>query len=139
MSQVQKPKKQIKKSFTSKQSEKTSVKKPNKKPTTRTGKILRGPLFWIIAAIFAVTALGQISSAGNKYTQIETSQAIDAISKTQVLSAEIVDRQQKIRLILTPGNRINGADKVEAFYVARQEPTIIDALTGNPTTTRLER
>ena len=79
-----------------------------------------------------MTALGQISSAGNKYTQIETSQAIDAISKTQVLSAEIVDRQQKIRLILTPGNRINGADKVEAFYVARQEPTIIDALTGNP-------
>ncbi len=132
MSQVQKPKKQIKKSFTSKQSEKTSVKKPNKKPTTRAGKIFRGPLFWIIIAIFAVTGLGQISSAGNKYTQIETSQAIDAISKTQVLSAEIVDRQQKIRLILTPGNRINGSEKVEAFYVARQEPTIIDALTGNP-------
>ena len=126
MSQAQKPKKQIKKSFSSKQ--------PAKKPVTRSGKIFRGPLFWIVAAIFAVTVFGQISSAGNRFTQIETSQALDAIAKGQVLSAELVDKQQKIRLILTPGTTIKGATKVEAFYVARQEPTIVDALTGNPPT-----
>ncbi|MCF8552594.1 MAG: ATP-dependent zinc metalloprotease FtsH [Candidatus Planktophila sp.] len=124
MSQAQKPKKQAKKSF--------SGKSTPKKPTTTGGKIFRGPLFWIVAAIFAVTVFGQISSAGNKYTQIETSQAIDAITQSKVLSAELVDRDQKIRLILTPGNTIKGDSKVEAFYVARQEPTLIDALTANP-------
>ena len=124
MSEVKKPKKQIKKSF--------SGKSPAKKPGSKGSQILRGPLFWIIAAIFAVTIFGQISSAGNSYTKIETSQALDAISKGQVRSAEVVDRQQKLRLILTPGNAINGESKVEASYVARQEPTIIDALTGNP-------
>lgn len=127
MSEVQKPqksKKPVKKSFSNKQ--------PNKKPLSRSQKLVRGPLFWIVAAIVGVTVFGQISSAGNQYTQIETSQALDAITKAQVQSAELVDRDQKIRLILNPGNTIEGASKVEAFYVARQEPTIVDALTGNP-------
>jgi cell division protease FtsH len=124
MSQVQKPKKPLKKSFSSKTAP--------KKPVTKSGKIFRGPLFWIVAAIFAVTVFGQISAAGNRYTQIETSQAIDAIAQSHVLSAELVDKDQKIRLILTPGNTIKGAPKVESFYVARQEPTLVDALTANP-------
>ena len=124
MSQVQKPKKPVKKSFSGKQ--------PAKKAPTKSQRLFRGPLFWIVAAIFAVTVFGQISSAGNKYTQIETSQALDAISKAQVQSAELVDKDQRIRLILNPGTTIKGASKVEAFYVARQEPTIVDALTGNP-------
>jgi len=124
MSQAQKPKKPTKKSFSSKNT--------SKKPASTGSKIFRGPLFWIIAAIFAVTVFGQISSAGNKYTQIETSQAIDAITQSKVLSAELVDKDQKIRLILTPGNTINGDSKVESFYVARQEPTLVDALTANP-------
>ncbi|MSX65549.1 MAG: AAA family ATPase, partial [Actinobacteria bacterium] len=103
-----------------------------KKPTTRAGKIFKGPLFWILVAIFSVSIFGQITSAGNRYTQIETSQALDAISQSQVESAEIVDKDQKIRLILRTGTTINGATKVEASYVARQEPTLVDALTSNP-------
>jgi len=103
-----------------------------KKPATRAGRIFRGPLFWILVAIFAVSIFGQITSAGNRYTQIETSQALDAIARSNVDSAEIVDKDQKLRLILKPGAAIKGATKVEASYVARQEPTIVDALTSNP-------
>ncbi len=126
MTEVKKPKKTspIKKSF--------SGKTPTKKPTTRSGRILRGPLFWILVAIFAVSIFGQISAAGNRYTQIETSQALDAIAQSKVESAEIVDKDQKIRLILKSGSTIKGGTKVEASYVARQEPTLVDALTGNP-------
>lgn len=105
-----------------------------KVPQTRSQKILRGPLFWIIVAIFGVTIFGQITSAGNRYTEIKTSQAIDAISKSQVESALLVDKSQKIRLILSGGNTIKGATKVEASYVIRQEPTLVDALTANPPT-----
>jgi len=104
----------------------------SKKPKTRAARILRGPLFWILVAIFGVSIFGQITSAGNRYTKIETSQALDAITKSEVQSAEIVDKAQKIRLILKSGSSIKGATKVEAHYVARQEPTIVDALTGNP-------
>lgn len=101
-------------------------------PKTRAQKILRGPLFWIIVAIFAVSIFGQITSATNRYTVISTSQALDAIAKSEVESALLIDRDQKIQLILKDGQNIKGATKVEASYVVRQEPTIIDALTANP-------
>ena len=112
---------------------KKKVAKPGpKKQLTRSQRILRGPLFWIIAAIIAVTVFGQITNAGNQYTQIKTSQALDAISKSDVDSAVLVDKEQKLRLELKPGKTINGSSKVVASYVVRQEPTVIDALTGNP-------
>ena len=56
----------------------------------------------------------------------------DYIGRSNVESAEVVDKDQKIRLVLKPGAAIKGETKVEASYVARQEPTIIDALTSNP-------
>jgi cell division protease FtsH len=126
-------KKTPKKSFPIKKLSKDVKKKEaSKKPTTRMGRLFRGPLFWIIVAIFAVSIFGQITSAGNRYTKVQTSQALAAISTSEVESAVVVDKSQKIRLILKAGNTINGSSKVEAFYVIREEPTIIDALTGNP-------
>ena len=108
-------------------------KKPAKKaPTTRAGRIMRGPLLWIIVAILGVSIFGQITSAGNRYTEIGTSQALDAIAQSKVESALLIDKSQKLQLILKPGSLINGSSKVEASYVIRQEPTIVDALTGNP-------
>jgi cell division protease FtsH len=109
--------------------EKNSTKKV---PQTRFGRLLRGPLFWIIVAILGVSIFGQISGVGNDYREITTSQALDAIAKSDVESAILVDKSQKIQLTLKSGVLIGGSDKVEAFYVVRQEPTIIDALTGNP-------
>ena len=112
---------------------KASEKKPAKKvPATRAGRILRGPLFWIVVAILGVSIFGQVSSVGNRYTEIGTSQALDAIAQSKVESALVIDKSQKLQLILKPGNLINGSSKVEASYVIRQEPTIVDALTGNP-------
>jgi cell division protease FtsH len=109
-----------------------SKKAPRKAPTTRAGRILRGPLFWIVIAILGVSIFGQVSSVGNRYTEIGTSQALDAIAQSKVESALVIDKSQKLQLILKPGSLINGSSKVEASYVARQEPTIVDALTGNP-------
>ncbi|MEN9305207.1 MAG: hypothetical protein RLY76_475 [Actinomycetota bacterium] len=94
-------------------------------------KLTRKPLFWIFVAIIAVTVFGQISSSSNQFTKIETSQAMAAISAGEVESANIVDRDQKIQLILKPGQAINGATQVEASYVTGQEPVLVDLLTAN--------
>ena len=116
-----------------KSKEKSAAKKNVKAtPQTRAQKLLRGPLFWIIVAIIGVTIFGQISSASKTYTEIKTSQAIAAISQSEVESAVLIDKSQKIRLILSNGKTIKGATKVEASYIARQEPTLIDELTANP-------
>jgi len=82
---------------------KKAAKPGPKKQLTRSQKILRGPLFWIIAAIVGVTVFGQITNAGNQFTQIKTSQALDAISKSDVESAVLVDKEQKLRLELKTG------------------------------------
>ena len=119
----------LKKPVKKKLFDKKSVKKV---PATRAGRILRGPLFWIVVAILGVSLFGQVSSVGNRYTEIGTSQALDAIAQSKVESALVIDKSQKLQLILKPGNLINGSSKVEAAYVIRQEPTIVDALTGNP-------
>jgi cell division protease FtsH len=115
----------------SKSSTTSEKKSPKKAPTTRAEKFFRGPLFWIVVAILAVTIFGQVTGAGNRYTQIDTSRALAAISQSEVESAVLVDRSQKIRLILKPGVLIKGDSKVEASYIARQEPTLIDALSAN--------
>jgi cell division protease FtsH len=114
---------------------KSAQKKKSKKPQvpqTRFRRLLRGPLFWIVVAIAAVSIFGQISGAGNRYEPIKTSEALDAITKSDVNSAILVDNSQKIRLELKSGKLINGSSKVEASYILRQEPTLVDALTGNP-------
>ena len=118
----------------SKSSATSEKKSPKKAPTTRAEKFFRGPLFWIVVAILAVTIFGQVTGAGNRYTQIDTSRALAAISQSEVESAALIDRSQKIRLILKPGVLIKGDSKVEASYVARQEPTLIDALSANSPT-----
>jgi len=130
----QNPLNKLKKNTAKKAAKPTNKDGGKKPPLTRSQKIFRGPLFWIIVAIFGVTIFGQITNAANRYTEIKTSQAIDAISKSQVDSAVLVDKSQKIRLILSDGNTIKGATKVEASYIARQEPNLVDALTANPPT-----
>ena len=118
-----------------KMSEKKPARKPNA-PVQPNGirKFTRGPLFWIVLGILAVTFFGQISSAANKFTEVKTSQILDAISKGQVSTATVVDKDQIIKIELSDGFKINGSNKVQASYIVRQEPTIIDALTGNPPT-----
>jgi cell division protease FtsH len=119
----------------SKMTDKKPLRKPNP-PTPQNGirKFTRGPLFWIVLGILAVTFFGQISSASNKFTEVKTSQILAAISKGEVATATVVDKDQIIKVELSDGFKINGSNKVQASYIVRQEPTIIDALTGNPPT-----
>lgn len=103
-----------------------------KKPQTRFRRAMRGPLFWIIAGIVGVTVFGQISSVGNQYTKVKTSQILAAISQNEVDSAILIDKDQRIQVILKTGKTISGSSKVEANYITNQEPTLIDALVSNP-------
>ena len=94
-------------------------------------KFFKRPLFWILVAIVGVTIFGQISSGSNQFTKIDTSQAMAAITRGEVESANLVDRDQVIQLVLKPGQAINGSTKVEASYVTGQEPILVDLLTAN--------
>ena len=112
-----------------------SGKKPVKPSPQMARRIFRGPLFWIIAALIAVSIFGQISTTGKEFTRVETSVILNQISQNNVKSATVIDRDQKVRIILKDGEFIDGASSLEASYVVGQESLIIELLTSNPPTT----
>ena len=95
-------------------------------------RILRGPLFWIVAALVAVSIFGQISTGTNNYTVVDTSVILNELSKDKVESAVVIDRDQKIKVVLKSGQFVDGAQRLEASYVVGQEQLIIELLTSNP-------
>ena len=64
MSEAKKP---VKKPVTKSPLKKSFAGSSNpKKPATRASRIFRGPLFWILVAILAVSLFGQITAAGTR-------------------------------------------------------------------------
>ena len=111
-----------------------SGKKPVKPSPQMARRIFRGPLFWIIAALIAVSIFGQISTTGKEFTKVETSVILNQISQNNVKSATVIDRDQKVRIILKDGEFVDGASSLEASYVVGQESLIVELLTSNPPT-----
>jgi cell division protease FtsH len=66
---------------------------------------LRGPLFWIIAALVAVSIFGQISTGGKNFTKVDTSVILNELAQDKVESAIVIDRDQKIKIVLKTGSR----------------------------------
>jgi cell division protease FtsH len=102
----------------SEKNSKKEAKPANKKKITftkaRARKVLRGPLFWIILALILVSFFGRLSASGDKFTKVETSTILAAISANKVDSALVIDRDQKIEIILKPGNFVKGSKKIYA-------------------------
>ncbi len=115
---------------------KLKVNKGNKKAAQSSPqiakKILRGPLFWIIAALIAVSVFGQISTSGEEFKKVETSLILNEISLNNVESALVIDKEQKVQVVLKDGEFVEGSNKLEASYVAGQETLIVELLTSNP-------
>jgi len=95
-------------------------------------KILRGPLFWIVLALVLVSFFGRLSSSGDKFTKVDTSTVLAAISANKVDSALVIDKDQKIEVILKSGNYVKGSNKLYASFITGEEPQIIELLTSNP-------
>ena len=115
---------------------KLKVNKGNKKAAQSSPqiakKILRGPLFWIITALIAVSVFGQISTSGEEFKKVETSLILNEISLNNVESALVIDKEQKVQVVLKDGEFVEGSNKLEASYVAGQEALIVELLTSNP-------
>ena len=69
-------------------------------PRKNVRKLLRGPLFWIVLALVLVVAVGRISGSGATYTTVDTSTVLAEISQDKVESALLIDKYQKIQVVL---------------------------------------
>ena len=106
--------------------------KKMKAPRARFRKLIRGPLFWIVVGLVVVSFFGRLSNSGATFVRVDTSTILADISANKVESALLIDHQQKIRVVLLPGNYVKGSSHLEASYVANQEPLIVELLTSNP-------
>jgi len=101
-------------------------------PRKQIRKIVRGPLFWIVVALLFVVAFGRISGSGATYTTVDTSTILAEISQNKVESALLIDKDQRIQVVLKHGTTVKGSSHIQANYVANQEPQITELLTSNP-------
>ena len=81
-----------------KMKDKKPVRKSNSPaPSNGLRNFTRGPLFWIVLGILAVTFFGQISSASNRYTEVTTSQILDESQKVMPLQQQWLIKIRSLR------------------------------------------
>ena len=101
-------------------------------PKVRMRRIMRGPLFWIVLALVVVSLFGRISTSGKQFVKTDTSTLLAAISAEKVDSAKIIDKDQRLEVVLKSGQYIKGSQRLYASYVTGEEPGIVELLTSNP-------
>ncbi|HEU4913090.1 MAG TPA: ATP-dependent metallopeptidase FtsH/Yme1/Tma family protein, partial [Actinomycetes bacterium] len=97
-------------------------------------RYFRGPFFWVTMVILGVLLVTSISSASGGFKQVDTDVAIEAIQKGNVEEAKLVDRDQRIELVLREGEEVEESLKIQADYVAARERPLINLLNENPPT-----
>ncbi|EBM0725587.1 cell division protein FtsH, partial [Salmonella enterica subsp. enterica serovar Senftenberg] len=99
-------------------------------------RILRAPLFWVVAVIAITLMVFSLSDAGG-YTRIDTSAAEQLITqkkveKVTITNNEVVDIDLKSGQTYSDGKNIKGATKVRTEYVEAAGPGFIKLLADNP-------
>lgn len=77
-------------------------------------KLFRGPIFWIFIAIFLILIGSNLISSANAAKKITTAEAVSAITNNEVSKVTLIDRDQRIELVLRNGQ------KVQADFIAGQ-------------------
>jgi cell division protease FtsH len=100
-------------------------------------RILRAPLFWVVAVVAITLMVFSFSDAGG-FTRIDTSAAQQLIKdkkvdKVTITNNEVVDLTlKKGETYSNPSQNIKDADKVRTQYVEAAGPGFIQLLNDNP-------
>jgi cell division protease FtsH len=96
-------------------------------------RLTRGPAIWVVVFV-VLLIIGARVFAPNQYKKIDTYQALNLIKSDSVVSAKIVDRDQRLELTLKSTAKVDGYTKVESFYVEPRGDEIVQLLNQNPPT-----
>ncbi|QGN58381.1 ATP-dependent zinc metalloprotease FtsH [Nostocoides sp. HKS02] len=106
-------------------------------------RILRAPLFWVVAVIAITLMVFSLSDTGG-YTRIDTSAAEQLITEHKVQRVvvtdnEIVDIDLKAGQTYSDGKNIKGATKVRTQFVEAAGPSFIKLLDDNQPPGRVDQ
>ena len=91
-------------------------------------QVVRGPFFWIGLVVLGFIVFSQFTSTAGTFKKVDTATVIAAITEGKVDSALLVDREQLIQVTLKNGITIDGAKRIQASYIVRQETQLTDLL-----------
>jgi cell division protease FtsH len=94
-------------------------------------KFLRGPIVWILGAVFLLIIGSQLVSSANAPEKVDTWEALAAVQAGTVKSALVKDREQVLVLNLTDGTTVEGD------FVANQATSIVTLLQETQASGRL--
>jgi cell division protease FtsH len=93
-------------------------------------RLTRGPAIWVIVFVVLLLLAARVFQP-NQFKQIDTYKAIDLIESSQVQSAKIVDRDQRLELTLKNDTAVPGYTRVQAYYVQPRGIELVDLLKAN--------
>ncbi|QHC57654.1 ATP-dependent zinc metalloprotease FtsH [Rathayibacter sp. VKM Ac-2760] len=91
-------------------------------------RIFRGPILYVVLAIVAVW-IGSSLITMSGFRQISTQEGLQLLSDGKVVSAKIVDGEQRVDLTLAQDDGDNGK-QVQFYYVAPRGAEVVDAVTA---------
>ena len=97
------------------------------KSPTKSKRLLRGPLVYLILAPLIVLLGWSLLSGGN-VREVPTEQGLEMLADGAVKKAEIVDGDQRVNLELTKADKKTGATEVYFYYVTPRGPDIVKAV-----------
>ncbi|GAA2099396.1 MULTISPECIES: ATP-dependent zinc metalloprotease FtsH [Brevibacterium] len=93
-------------------------------------KASRGPFSWVLLALLII-AVGFMFTSGGGFQRIDTEQGLQLLEDGKVEQAKIVDRDQRVDLILTEDYEFEKKDygkRVQFFYVEQRGEQIVEAV-----------
>jgi cell division protease FtsH len=93
-------------------------------------RLTRGPAIWVIVFV-VLLLLGARVFSPNQYKKIDTYRAIDLIKNKDVVSAKIIDRDQRVELTLKNSAKVDGYTRVQAYYVSPRGAQMVNLLDQN--------
>jgi cell division protease FtsH len=93
-------------------------------------RLTRGPAIWVIVFV-VLLIIGARVFAPNQYKTIDTYQALNLIKQDKVVSAKIIDRDQRVELTLKSSAKVDGYTKVQTYYVEPRGDQLVTLLDEN--------
>jgi cell division protease FtsH len=97
------------------------------KSTSKSRKLFRGPLLYLIVAPLIVL-LGWSLLSGGDTREVTTERGLEMITKGQVKQAEIIDGDQRVNLSLEKADKKVGTDKVFFYYVSQRGEAVVETV-----------
>jgi len=94
-------------------------------------RIFRGPIVYIVIAVVAVI-VGSLLLSGTGSKEVSVKDGLAMLDKGQVKSAQILDGEQRVDLILKKEDAKLGTANVQFTYVAARGAEVVEAVTTAP-------